>query len=114
MPTRLEVSSPPYRPPADDETAVARGTMRRVNRRLLPLLFALFVCNYVDRTNVAMAALQMNRDLHFSNTAYGFGTGIFFLGYALFEVPSNLILARVGRGGGSPASSSRGAWSPRR
>jgi len=70
--------------------------MRRVGRRLLPLLFALFVCNYVDRTNVAMAALQMNRDLHFSGTAYGLGTGIFFLGYALFEVPSNLVLARMG------------------
>jgi ACS family tartrate transporter-like MFS transporter len=96
MPTRLEVPTPAYRPPADDEAAVARETMRRVNRRLLPLLFALFVCNYVDRTNVAMAALQMNRDLHFSGTAYGLGTGIFFLGYALFEVPSNLILARMG------------------
>ncbi|AHG89742.1 major facilitator superfamily MFS_1 [Gemmatirosa kalamazoonensis] len=96
MSTRLDVRPPAYSPAADDEAAVARETMRRVNRRLLPLLFALFVCNYVDRTNVAMAALQMNRDLHFSGTAYGLGTGIFFLGYALFEVPSNLMLARMG------------------
>jgi len=62
----------------------------------LPLLFSLFVFNYVDRMNVSMAALQMNRDLGLSATAYGFGVGIFFWGYSLFEVPSNLMLARVG------------------
>ena len=56
----------------------------------------IIVCNFLDLTNVAIAALQMNRDLHFSATAYGFGAGIFSLGYALFEVPSNLVLARVG------------------
>jgi ACS family tartrate transporter-like MFS transporter len=70
--------------------------MRQVSFRLFPLLFALYFFNFVDRTNVGMAALQMNRDLGLSDTAYGFGVGIFFLGYSLFEVPSNLILARVG------------------
>jgi len=70
--------------------------MRQVSLRLFPLLFALFVSNYVDRLNVGMAALQMNRDLGLSLTTYGFGAGIFFAGYAVFEVPSNLILARVG------------------
>ena len=79
-----------------DDTDLARTTMRRVSLRLLPFLFVLYVCNFLDRTNVAIAALQMNRDLHFSATAYGFGAGIFSLGYALFEVPSNLVLARVG------------------
>ena len=79
-----------------DDTDVARTTMRQVSLRLLPFLFVLYVCNFLDRTNVAIAALQMNRDLHFSATAYGFGAGIFSLGYALFEVPSNLVLARVG------------------
>src|SRR4030095_11183684 len=79
-----------------DDTDVARTTMRQVSLRLLPFLFLLYVCNFLDRTNVAIAALQMNRDLHFSATAYGFGAGIFSLGYALFEVPSNLVLARVG------------------
>ena len=64
--------------------------------RLLPFLFVLYVFNFLDRTNVALAALQMNRDLHFSSTAFGLGAGIFFLGYAVFEVPSNLLLARVG------------------
>src|SRR5262244_3005927 len=78
------------------ERDVERMTMRRVSLRLLPLLFTLFVCNYIDRTNIAMAKLQMNRDLHFSETAYGIGASIFFVGYILFEVPSNLILVRVG------------------
>jgi ACS family tartrate transporter-like MFS transporter len=84
------------RPPARDDSEVAQATMRRVNLRLLPFLFALFVFNYIDRANVAMASLQMNRDLGFSATAYGSGLSFFFLGYCLLEVPSNLILARVG------------------
>jgi ACS family tartrate transporter-like MFS transporter len=79
-----------------EDIELGRATMRRVSLRLLPLLFALYICNFVDRTNLAIAALQMNRDLRFSATAYGFGAGIFFLGYVVFEVPSNLILARVG------------------
>src|SRR5262245_9206259 len=79
-----------------DDTDLARTTMRRVTLRLLPFLFVLYICNLLDRSNVAIAALQMNRDLRFSATAYGFGAGIFSLGYALFEVPSNLVLARVG------------------
>jgi MFS transporter, ACS family, tartrate transporter len=81
---------------ADRESALERETMRRVSMRLLPFLFILYLFNFVDRSNVALAALQMNRDLHFSSTAFGFGAGIFFVGYALFEVPSNLLLARVG------------------
>jgi ACS family tartrate transporter-like MFS transporter len=79
-----------------DDTDLARATMRRVSLRLLPFLFLIYIFNFLDRTNVAIAALQMNRDLHFSATAYGFGAGIFSLGYALFEVPSSLVLARVG------------------
>src|SRR5205085_8138620 len=81
---------------ARDDSDIARLTMRRVSLRLLPLLFVLYVFNYLDRTNVALAALQMNRDLRFSSGAYGLGAGIFFLGYVLLEVPSNLVLARVG------------------
>lgn len=79
-----------------DESALARATLRRVSLRLLPFLFVLYVCNFLDRTNVGIAALQMNRDLHLSASVFGLGAGIFFLGYAIFEVPSNLILARVG------------------
>lgn len=71
-------------------------TMRRITWRLIPLLFLLYIVSFIDRTNVSFAALQMNRDLGFGAAVYGLGAGIFFLGYALFEVPSNLILARVG------------------
>ena len=79
-----------------DESEIARTTIRRVTVRLLPFLFILYVFNYLDRSNVAIAALQMNRDLGFSAGAYGLGAGIFFVGYVLLEVPSNILLARVG------------------
>jgi sugar phosphate permease len=71
-------------------------TLRRVGKRLLLLLFLLYFFCYLDRINVGMAALQMNGALKFGAAAFGFGAGIFFLGYALFEVPSNIILAHVG------------------
>ena len=79
-----------------DDAELARTTRRRVSRRLIPFLFVLFICNYLDRTNVAIAKLQMSADLRFSDTAYSFGVSIFFVGYTLLEIPSNLILARVG------------------
>jgi MFS transporter, ACS family, tartrate transporter len=72
------------------------ATVRKVTRRLVPFLFVLYVVCFLDRVNVGFAALQMNRDLGLSATAYGLGAGILFIGYALFEVPSNIILARVG------------------
>jgi ACS family tartrate transporter-like MFS transporter len=64
--------------------------------RLVPYLLLLYVIAWFDRVNIGFAALQMNADLGFSAAVYGLGAGIFFAGYALFEVPSNLILARVG------------------
>jgi len=73
-----------------------RTTLRAVSLRLIPFLFVLYVVSFLDRVNVGFAALEMNRDLGFSPAVYGFGAGIFFIGYSLFEVPSNLILARVG------------------
>ena len=69
---------------------------RKVTWRLIPLLFACYVAAYLDRVNVGFAKLQMLGDLHFSETVYGLGAGIFFIGYFLFEVPSNIILHRVG------------------
>src|SRR5262245_45385750 len=75
---------------------LATTTMRRVTLRLIPFLFLLYVVAWLDRVNVGFAALQMNSDLRFSSAAFGFGSGVFFLGYCLFEVPSNLILHRVG------------------
>ena len=64
--------------------------------RLLPLLIAAYVVNYLDRTNIGFAALTMNKDLAFSPSVYGLGAGIFFLSYSAFQVPANLVLHRVG------------------
>jgi len=72
------------------------SAIRRVSQRLIPFLFVLYIVAWLDRVNVGFAALQMNDALQFSATAFGFGSGIFFLGYCLFEVPSNFILHRVG------------------
>ncbi len=71
-------------------------TIARISWRLLPLIIVSYLVAYIDRTNVAFAALTMNKDLGISSYVYGWGAGIFFLGYALFEVPSNMILERVG------------------
>jgi MFS family permease len=68
----------------------------KARRRLIPFLFLLYIVAYLDRINVGFASLQMNQALGFSSTVYGFGAGIFFIGYVLFEVPSNIVLARVG------------------
>src|SRR5580693_7110843 len=69
---------------------------RKVRRHLLPLLFVLYVVAYLDRINVGFAALDMNRELGLSSEQYGLLAGIFFWGYFLFEIPSNLILHRTG------------------
>lgn len=76
--------------------AFQRRTILKVSWRLLPLIVVSYLVAYIDRTNVAFAALTMNKDLGISAYMYGWGAGIFFLGYALFEVPSNMVLARVG------------------
>jgi len=65
-------------------------------RRLIPFMALLYVVSFLDRVNVGFAALTMNKDLGFSPEVYGFGAGIFFFGYFLFEVPSNIILEKVG------------------
>jgi MFS transporter, ACS family, tartrate transporter len=79
-----------------DTGELARATSAKVTHRLLPFLFVLYVVCFLDRVNIGFAALQMNHDLGFGPAVYGFGAGIFFLGYVLFEVPSNLVLARIG------------------
>lgn len=84
----LSVSSP--------NPDVATITLRKVTLRLIPFLFLLYIVAWLDRVNVGFAALQMNSNLGFSSAAFGFGSGVFFLGYCLCEVPSNLILHRVG------------------
>nr|WP_294526760.1 MFS transporter [uncultured Rhodopila sp.] len=75
---------------------IEQETMRRVARRLIPLLMVSYFAAYLDRVNVGFAALTMNKALGFSSAIFGIGSGIFFLGYFLFEIPSNLILSKVG------------------
>src|SRR5215472_10803834 len=75
---------------------VEAETIRKLRIRLLPFLFVLFVLAFIDRINLGFAALTMNRELEITSQQFGFAAGIFFFGYFLFEVPSNLILHRVG------------------
>ncbi len=75
---------------------LARTTIAKVSVRLIPFLFVLYVFNYIDRLNVGAAAITMTKDLGYTDAVYALGAGIFFLGYFLFEVPSNLIMERVG------------------
>jgi len=70
--------------------------MRKIFWRLIPLLMILYIISYIDRINVGFAALTMNDDIGLSSYAYGLGAGIFFIGYCLFEIPSNLCLMRFG------------------
>ncbi|NOV27042.1 MFS transporter [Cupriavidus necator] len=74
----------------------ASSLYSRINWRLLPFLLVCYLFAYLDRVNVGFAKLQMQSELGFSDAAYGVGAGIFFLGYVLFELPSNLMLPRVG------------------
>jgi ACS family tartrate transporter-like MFS transporter len=86
----------PGRVPSGADDALARATLAKVTRRLLPFLFLLYIVCFLDRVNIGFAALQMNQELGFGPGLYGLGAGIFFLGYVSFEIPSNLILARIG------------------
>src|SRR6201996_1158814 len=81
---------------AGKATADGRALYAKISWRLIPYMFLLYIVAYLDRVNVGFAAIDMQRDLHFSNTVYGTGAGIFFLGYALCDLPSSLILRRVG------------------
>ena len=81
---------------AKTENELASVTLSKVSRHLIPFLLVLYIVAWLDRVNVGFAALQMNGDLHFSSATFGLGSGVFFLGYCLFEIPSNLILERVG------------------
>lgn len=78
------------------ERELENPILRKIAWRILPLLVLLGVLNYLDRANIAFGALEMNKDLGFGPAVYGFGAGVFFISYCLLEVPSNLILARVG------------------
>ncbi|HYH51902.1 MAG TPA: MFS transporter [Acidimicrobiia bacterium] len=77
-------------------STVLSPAYRKIALRLIPLLFLCYVAAYLDRINVSFAKLQMESDLQFSEAVFGLGAGLFFVGYIFFEVPSNLVLERVG------------------
>ena len=81
---------------ADGAKSIEARTIQKVQARLIPFLFLLYVVAMVDRINIGFAALTMNKDLGISGEQFGIAAGIFFIGYFLFEVPSNLILHKVG------------------
>jgi len=83
-------------PAADALPDVARSAIAKASWRIIPLLGLGYLVAYMDRVNIGFAATRMNDDLHFSATIYGIGAAAFFLSYALFEVPSNLLLVRFG------------------
>jgi ACS family tartrate transporter-like MFS transporter len=79
---------------ASPANAVADRARQRIARRLLPFLFILYIANYLDRTNLAYAALEMIRDLHFTDQIFGIGAGIFFIGYLGLQIPGALLVER--------------------
>lgn len=81
---------------AIDDDAFRKATFRKVIWRMLPILTLGYVFNFLDRTNIGFAALQMNRDIGLSATQFGWGAGILFIGYCAFEIPSNMMLYRFG------------------
>jgi ACS family tartrate transporter-like MFS transporter len=80
----------------DKGHTISASALRKASVRLIPLIAIAYGVAYTDRVNISFAALQMNRDLHFSASSYGLGAGLFFLSYAACEIPSNLLLYRFG------------------
>ena len=93
---RASDPAPSGRAPVEAPEAREQRVLRRVRRRLIPFAFICYVVAYIDRVNIGFAANELQRDLGLDSTQYGLGAGLFFLGYCLFEIPSNLLLERVG------------------
>src|SRR5580693_896894 len=89
-----QITTPPLQLASD--VSAEDLIFRKIALRLVPFLFLCYLAAYLDRVNVGFAKLQMQKELGFSETVYALGAGIFFLGYVLFEVPSNIILYKVG------------------
>ncbi|HTV83354.1 MAG TPA: MFS transporter [Acidobacteriaceae bacterium] len=82
--------------PPRSEEAIGRSALRKASLRLLPLIGLGYGIAFMDRVNISFAALEMDRDLHFSETVFGLGAGLFFLSYAACEIPANLLLVKFG------------------
>src|SRR4030088_1241699 len=78
------------------QSELEERTTAKVLWRIIPAIFTLYVISYIDRANIGYAALQMNKELALTSEAFGFAAGIFFIGYFLFEVPSNVALIKYG------------------
>jgi len=89
-------ASGPDRPPDISHPNLESTVVAKLSWRLVPFLFVLYIVAYLDRINVGFAALEMQQQLHFNDAVYGLGAGMFFAGYFFFQVPSNLVLQRVG------------------
>src|ERR1700689_4703842 len=74
------------------DAGLAERTRRRITRRLMPFLFLLYIVSFLDRINISFAGLDMTRELGFSDRVFGFGSGIFFVGYVLLEIPGSLLV----------------------
>lgn len=92
----VDVTAPATDEKVADALAIDNRTYRRIGWRILPLLFLCYIINYIDRVNIGIAQFQFKTDLHFSDLVYGVGAGLFFVGFLLFEIPSNVMLARMG------------------
>ena len=90
----VQETSGPTRQAVTD--AIEKKVFAKIAWRFLPILVISYIFNYIDRTSISVAALTMNEDIGLTSSQFGYGAGILFLGYCLFEVPSNLILYRVG------------------
>src|SRR5437868_13756514 len=86
----------PRTQPLPPDVGASEAVYSRVGWRIIPLLLIAYMIAYLDRINIGYAQLQMKQTLPFGDAVYGIGAGIFFLGYFLFEVPSNLLLERIG------------------
>lgn len=95
MPNQSKTPDVPHATEAE-LAAIGRSAQRKAGLRLLPVIGIGYGLAYIDRLNLSFASLQMNRDLHFSASVYGFGAGLFFIGYAFCEVPSNLLMLHYG------------------
>src|SRR5262249_32015862 len=82
--------------PAVARSAFEVQTVRKVKARIIPFVFVLFVISFIDRINIGFAALTMNKDLAITSQQFGLLSGIFFWGYFIFEIPSNLLMHKVG------------------
>jgi len=79
-----------------DHVGYLNDAVSKVKRRILPLFIVMFIVNYLDRVNVGFIQQHLKTDLGLDSAAYGLGAGLFFIGYALFEVPSNMLLEKLG------------------